>query len=305
ARSSSHVFVRSARAFALRRNENGLLLGVSRYDPRLEAEDIWIARVDSSPHPVSVARTERLEPSEVAQHAAARRVIEWFVQLEVVRVAVNEYHLTAERLGHTAQLIDVVRVGVEVVRIRQVLFVVEVGIRLPDDHHAFRTDSVGVREPGLEPPEIRRLASHLLISLPLNLGIAPDRHASTGFGVAIREVVVRALDVEAQVDDRPELPALILGIAFDGLTSELERVLAEALVGREEQAALEVQALLGVGKRLRRRTVASPAVSPVVVARHEDERAFQTVEVVQRREVERVRTRTVAAGLQIAVVDRE
>src|SRR5262249_5739328 len=58
--------------------------------------------------------------------------------------------------GHAAQLGDGVRIRVEIVRVRQVLLVVDVRIGLPDDHHALRAHALGVVESFLEPPEISR-----------------------------------------------------------------------------------------------------------------------------------------------------
>ena len=100
------------------------LARVRRNDARLEREEVRVLRVDARRDPVVVAGAKGFDAGEVLEHAAAGCVVERLVDLEVVRVPVDEDDLTAESLGSSAERVDVVRVGVIVVRVREVLFVV-------------------------------------------------------------------------------------------------------------------------------------------------------------------------------------
>src|SRR5262249_57610402 len=100
----------------------------------------------------------------------------------------------------------------------------------------------------------------------VDVGGAGDRQGGAGFCVVVGIVVVRALNVQPQIDDRAKPPPLVLGIALVGLARQLQRALAETAIGREEQVALEIEALFGIEKWLGVGAVPSPAVGPVVVA---------------------------------------
>ena len=83
------------------------LLRVSRYDSRLELEEVGVVGIDRGAHPVRVPRTEGLDACKVRQHTAVR-TIDRLVDLEVVAVAVNECHLAWKRDGRGAQGVDVI-----------------------------------------------------------------------------------------------------------------------------------------------------------------------------------------------------
>lgn len=93
--------------------------------------------------------------------------------------------------------------------------------------------------------------------------------------------------------------------ALARLARERQCPLAEALAGRVEQMALEVQPLDRVVIWGLRRAVAPPAVGPVVVPGDPDHRPLELVEVRQRGRVQAVVARPVASGLQVAVEDRK
>src|SRR5262245_3220527 len=101
------------------------LLRIDANDPRFEEKHIRILHVDPRAHPVGVACTEGLDASEVCEDATSRAV-DWLVHFEVMRVAVDERHLTIERLAERTKLVDVIGIGVPFMRVRLVLFVVEV-----------------------------------------------------------------------------------------------------------------------------------------------------------------------------------
>src|SRR5262249_51792024 len=149
--------------------------------------------------------------------------------------------------------------------------------------HTLRVNPLRVVESLFQPAEIGCLPCDFLVALPQEFAVAPDRDARARLGLEIGVVVVRALDVEAQVDDRAEPPSLVFRISLGCLPRNPQRVLSEAPIRREEKHALEIEALFWIGVRQCARAVASPAVSPVVVARNEDERLLEAVEVVLRR----------------------
>src|SRR5262245_18202843 len=90
-----------------------VLADVSRDDPGLELEQLRVARVDRGADPVRLAGAPGLEASEVRKHAATRQG-DRLVDLEVVRIAVNEHDLAVEVHGLRAEHVDVVRERVPV-----------------------------------------------------------------------------------------------------------------------------------------------------------------------------------------------
>jgi hypothetical protein len=143
-----------------------------------------------------------------------------------------------------------------------------------------------------KPVQVGRLARHLLGLLASDLCAAANRKWVLGIGVVIRVVVVRPLDVEAEVDDGPVLPADVLGVrrvpaALGGFARQRQRLPAEALIAGGEELPL-VSAARSGRNRTASRAVPSPAVRPVVVAGDPDQWAGERIEVGDRRRVEAV-----------------
>src|SRR5262249_106192 len=119
-----------------------------------------------------------------------------------------------------------------------------------------------------------------------------------------------SLHVQPEKDDRPELPPHVFGIervrpGIVGLSRERQRFLTETLVGGGEKQTFVREALEWIGIRYGARAVAAPAVGPVVVPGHPDERMLEGVEVRNGRRIQAVGTWTVATRFQVAVEHRK
>src|SRR5262245_16083128 len=132
----------------------GQLARVLWNDASFKSEQILIVRVDRRADPVRIARAERLDAREIRQDTISR-AIEGLVEFEVVAVAVNESHLSGESKRFRAKRVDVAGIRVPRSRIGKMLIVVEVRIRLPDDHDPLRADTTGILESFAQPGEVR------------------------------------------------------------------------------------------------------------------------------------------------------
>ena len=114
-----------------RRGHETVLLSVCRHNPRLEKEEVGIARVDPRLDPMRVPRAEGLHAGEIREHAVGGAV-DRLVDLEIVAVAVHQHDLAFKPQRLLTQRVDVVGERIPRPGIGQVLLVVEVRVRLPD-----------------------------------------------------------------------------------------------------------------------------------------------------------------------------
>src|SRR6266571_5615379 len=278
------------------------VVDVARHDPRAELEHVGVARVDGRGDPVGVRGTEGLHAGELRDHLAVV-VVKRLVELEVVAVAVHEDGLAGKPDDLRAQGGNDLGEAV-VLRGLQVVLVVEVRVGLPVDEDALEAEPPGQRVRLVEPVDVGLLALLVFGGHPGDLAGRPGLAVDPG----VREVVVGALDVEPDVHDRAGDPAHVLPVllvaGLAALPLDGQGVPAEALVGRVEHLPLVVQPLQRV-EAAGTRAVAAPAVGPVVVAGYHHDRLVQGVEPVPGLTVERVGAGAVAAGLEVAVEDRE
>jgi hypothetical protein len=160
-----------------------------------------------------------------------------------------------------------------------------------------------------KPVQVGRLARHLLGLLASDLCAAANRKWVLGIGVVIRVVVVRPLDVEAEVDDGPVLPADVLGVrrvpaALGGFARQRQRLPAEALIAGGEELPLVSAARSGRNRTASpgRTVPSSPSSRCRRGPRPVGGRAYRSWRSPSCRGC---RCRPVAARLQVAVEDRE
>ena len=128
--------------------------------------------------------------------------------------------------------------------------------------------------------------------------------------VRVAEVVARPLDVERRIRDIAEAPAAVLDARDESAHAKAEQIGLHLLTDlvlalrerrREEDLPLVIEAL----ERVEAAVGWTIAVGPVVVARREDRRRLQRVEVGLRARVERVVARRVRTSLEVAVERRK
>ncbi len=154
-----------------------------------------------------------------------------------------------------------------------------------------------------EPGQVGGLAGNLFGALALDLGLRTGLSVDT----EVRIIVVGTLHVERDVHDRAVLPPRVFHV-LGVLACQRELVLAKAEPRREEQFTLVLQTFDRVCG-LRREgpgSIAAPAIRPVVVTGHHDQRLLEGTEIGERREIHvGVGAGAIAASLEVAVKDRE
>src|SRR5262245_53701380 len=196
------------------------------------------------------------------------------------------------------QCIYVIRKRIPRASIRKVLLVIEVQIRLPDHHDTFRSNVCRISEAFLKPLDVCRLPRNFFRTLAGDLRV----RACFTIDAGVRVVIIRALDVQSEIDDRAEFPAHILRV-FNGLASKRERLLTKALRRGGKEVTLKSQALEWIRIRQGVRSIPAPAVCPIIIAGDPDQGILEPAEICKSGQVEVVRTRTITACFEVPVIN--
>jgi hypothetical protein len=201
-----------AHRFLFQKDVRTLLRGIFLDDLRSEGEDLRVLGVHRRANPVHVVLAESLDSGEVQDSAILLALfgVEWFVDPEVVGVAVNQHDRPAE--GDYLLPEGFLEVG----EARGVLRIVFEGVGLDREHHCGMVVLPGRFEGLLQPGEVGLVARGVLVRVVIGV-----------------ERVVAAHDVQRREGDVAVAPARVLRVVL-ALACQPYAVLAEQLVAAKE-----------------------------------------------------------------------